>query len=988
MFKKLYQQLNPAQKLAVDTIEGPVLVLAGPGTGKTQVLTLRIANILAKTDTPAYAITALTYTEAAADNMMSRLSQIIGAEAYQVNILTFHAFAGRIIKQHPDKFPEIRAGRPISTLEKVRLFEEILNDNKFFWLKPFGDITFYVQPLIQTLSQLKRESLSPQQLKTNIKKDTHLTDKQKLKLEEVVKFYRLYQSIMRDKGLYDFEDMINQAVNRIAEDEELALQVQEKVLYLLVDEYQDTNSAQNKLISLLSSFWGDSANVFAVGDNDQSIFRFQGASRYNFIFFKKLFTKTKTINLEINYRSQPEIISTSEAFIADQRRSLDSLLAINKTIRPAKKSKLKHQKIQVHHFASLTQEAWFISQIIKELLQHKVKASQIALIYRENKDADIYTPFFNKDKIPYVVDGQIDVMAQSGVNFLMTLVKTLHNWGNQQAENDLFTCLNLPFFKLSPALVGQLFRDGYRLKTSVFKMYFNRSAHPQYRSIWQVFDVFEELKKTAGQQPLPLLLQTLMEKTGFITYLLANKQDKHQIMFIYAFFNQVKTWYRDRLVTSTNDLVANLQLLEDYKVKLEAEPLFSNSEAVKLTTAHKAKGQEFDYVFIPQFIEGKWSGKRISSKIKLPQLLEADIVDQKKEKAYEEERLFYVALTRAKKQIYITVPKHVWYDGVVKPKTISSFITKLPNQYIDSVSHQDNLDKLQKLLVSLLKPAEMPAINPDYWQEAVKKIKLSPTSLNLYLKCPYKFLLTHLYKLPKIKTASLIMGSAIHKALEEWAINLKSKSNVGFGVVKTAYQAYLDNEILTKTEHGRILNEGLILLQRFYDNQLVKQLNESRPVAVEVDYSKEHIFTSDNVPLSGKIDRVDSAGKDKIILIDYKTGRRPTIKALSDPNQDYHRQLTFYALLVENDPLFKNKRLTFFLWFIGNRQQKPYLFKFQPNQEEKDSLRLLLKDVYHQIQSLKFDRADDRQACSMCPYKFHCWPKGVLPRLSKKNQPV
>ncbi len=648
-FSRLYRLLNPAQKQAVDTLEGPVMVLAGPGTGKTQVLTLRIANILKKTDTPPYAITALTYTEAAAENMINRLTQIIGPTAYQVNISTFHSFAGSIIKQHPDKFPHLSGGRPINIIEKITLIENLLSTHKFFHLRPLGNPGLYIKPLINTLSILKREAITPDDLKSSIQ--TITDPKHQAKLKELHRFYRLYQQELQKHHLYDFEDMINYVLEGLQHDKDLSLAVQEKVLYLLIDEYQDTNSAQNKLITHLSSFWGQKANVFVVGDNDQSIFRFQGASQANFLFFTHLFPNAKLINLKTNYRSHPALINLTETFITNQRQDLSKHIGFTKTIQPAKTTSNLKPHLFIHHFSSPTQEAEFIVTRIKQLINQGVAPDQISIIYRENKDALLFTPFLNKESIPYTIDGQINILNQPATQNLLYLLKAIHNWGQPQHQDQLFTLLNLPFFKLKSALIGQAFHAAYQNHTNIFDLYLTRSK--KFEPIWQIFDLFENLKKDSLKLPLPLFIQNLIERSGLLDHLINHTPDKHQLFYLYTFFNQIKTWYRDQVIKDLSDLITNLELLEKHHITIETEPLFTNLKAVKLTTAHKAKGQEFEYIFIPHFIDKKWSNKTVPNLLKLPPSLIPyhQESDPKKEKAQSEQRPVSVTHTPSPIQI-------------------------------------------------------------------------------------------------------------------------------------------------------------------------------------------------------------------------------------------------------------------------------------------------------------------------------------------------
>ncbi|MES2966268.1 MAG: ATP-dependent helicase, partial [Patescibacteria group bacterium] len=272
-FNQAYQALNDAQKEAVDTIEGPVMVIAGPGTGKTQILTLRIANILLKTDTDPTSILALTFTESGAAAMRTRLHKYIGVRAYQVPIYTFHGFADRLIREYPDAYERIVGGKPASDIEKISIIESILDNPSIKKLRPSGDPTYYVQPILRIIGELKKEYISPDALATLVAEQenelegmekTHSKGAHKgkvrgdytkmeqivVKNRELIHIYRLYQTHLREQKLYDFEDMIAETVVALTNNEDMVRDLQEQYQYLLADEHQDVNGSQNKILEL------------------------------------------------------------------------------------------------------------------------------------------------------------------------------------------------------------------------------------------------------------------------------------------------------------------------------------------------------------------------------------------------------------------------------------------------------------------------------------------------------------------------------------------------------------------------------------------------------------------------------------------------------------------------------------------------------------------------------------------------------------------
>ncbi|MCH8244685.1 UvrD-helicase domain-containing protein [Patescibacteria group bacterium] len=372
LFDTLYSQLNTEQKKAVDTVEGPVMVVAGPGTGKTYILTLRIAKILKETDIESENILALTFTEAASQEMRERLVAMMGAEAYRVGIFTFHGFCNDIIQRNSDEFPDIIGAVHITDIEQVERVKEILEDSVFSLLRPFGNPSYYVRPLLRRVSDLKRAGISTEEFAKHIAeqkeefkqltKGTKRTgkeeslEKQIARNKELALFYEKYQKMLHSSLLYDYDDMILKVVEVLSGRGELLISLQEQYLYLLADEHQDVNYAQNTVLELLSSFH-KSPNLFIVGDEKQAIFRFQGASRENFLYFKNLYKKVKVINLKSNYRSTQTILNVADNIISSE-------------VSLSAKAGHKEALISVFPFSSLEAEQYFLAKNILENISY------------------------------------------------------------------------------------------------------------------------------------------------------------------------------------------------------------------------------------------------------------------------------------------------------------------------------------------------------------------------------------------------------------------------------------------------------------------------------------------------------------------------------------------------------------------------------------------------------------------------------------------
>src|SRR6187401_620154 len=370
-FREEYERLNEKQRLAVDTIDGPVMVIAGPGTGKTQILASRVGKILLETDTQPENILCLTYTDAGVVAMRKRLLQFIGSDAYKVNIYTFHAFCNDVIQENLSLFEKTTLD-PISDLERIELFKELIDSfPKNHPLKRYrGDVYFEINNLQQLFSAMKREGWTPAYINEKIDqyiaglttrdefiykrkfKEFNSGDLKKEKIEEekerkeklraAVNEFDRFQQMMRKRNRYDFDDMINWVIKAFEENKNLLARYQEQFLYILADEYQDTSGTQNRIIELLINYW-EKPNVFVVGDDDQSIFRFQGANIENMLQFANSYqTDLQTVVLTNNYRSTQPILDVSKVLIdRNEERLVNQLPNLSKQL-VSSNIKVKH----------------------------------------------------------------------------------------------------------------------------------------------------------------------------------------------------------------------------------------------------------------------------------------------------------------------------------------------------------------------------------------------------------------------------------------------------------------------------------------------------------------------------------------------------------------------------------------------------------------------------------------------------------------------
>ena len=524
-FEKQYKALNPQQKDAVDTIEGAVMVVAGPGTGKTKTLTLRIANILLKTQVNPENILALTFTEAAAHEMRKRLLDIIGHDAYRVDITTFHSFANNFIKKHQEEFAHIISSESINEIDQLAIIDNCINNLPLKILRPLGDLNYYMKPALDAVNKLKQESVTPEEFKKALdafEKDIKSRDdlyhekgahKGKMKshykkqLDSVAKnrelllVYEEYQRKLREQKKYDYNDMLLEVIKKLQEHEYLLQYLQEKYQYFLVDENQDTNASQNKIVELVSNYF-ENPNLFIVGDEKQAIFRFQGAVLSNFFNFRNRYKEARLINLSYNYRSTENILKASFGLITHNPKNQQILSELGPL---EKQSKHMEEKITIASLPSQDSEFFYVAKKIKEILKN-TPAHEIAVLVRNNRDIEPFVGVFEQERIPYVVEADNNVLEDIDVQKQILLLKVVSSQSNMNVGRALL----LDCFNINPLDVLKINRYVYEKKVSV----------------WDVLTDEEIIKsiKIVNREEIKSFVNLYMGRDGFVKIRFLQKQ--------------------------------------------------------------------------------------------------------------------------------------------------------------------------------------------------------------------------------------------------------------------------------------------------------------------------------------------------------------------------------------------------------------------------------------------------------------------------------
>ncbi len=1017
-FDKIYTGLNPSQKVAVDTIEGPVMVIAGPGTGKTQILSARIGKILLNTDTQPENILCLTYTDAGAVAMRRRLLGFIGPDAYKVHIYTFHAFCNDIIQENLSLF-EKTVLDPISDLERIDLFKQLIDSfNKDNPLKRYrGDVYFEINNLQQLFSSMKREGWTPAFI--NGKIDEYLTDipnreeftykraykqfkagdpkenkiaevKEKMeKLRAAVNQFDRFQQLMRNRNRYDFDDMINWIIAAFEENKLLLARYQEQFLYILVDEYQDTSGTQNRLVELLINYW-EQPNVFVVGDDDQSIYRFQGANVENMLGFANQYKKDLlTIILTDNYRSTQPILDVSKTLIdRNKERLINQIENLSKELTAANKaiSHLTHLPV-VKEYESQRQEMIHITLETEKLLREGTAPGDIAIIYKENKYGEELAQYFSQRNIPVFSKRNINMLDIPLAKKIILLLQYL------AAEHDipfggdemLFSILHFDWFSIPPIEIAKLTaavaekRYGDN-KTSIRKLLYERAnapakdlfSQPAPEGMQKASHALEELIGDVANITLVNLFEKCLQQTGVLSWIMQSPEKHFHLTVVTGLFDFIKEEARRNPSLTLEQLVNIFELMRKEQLGLPLVQVSGSEKGVNLLTVHGSKGLEFEQVFLAGCNASFWEKKRKpGGGYSLPDTVFSSIPTQTDEE--ELRRLFYVALTRARLHLHLSYSR---YKNDGKELEPSMFIAEIQDEHHLPVEKvildAEVLASFTFIELNAVQSPEMEQTEADFITQLLDKFVMNVTALNNYLKCPLQFYFQNLVRVPSGKSEATEFGSAVHHALQKLFEKMQQEEKFpARSVFISDFEWYMNRhrENFTKEQFVRRIEYGQKVLSDYYDKYI-----HSWNTIVAVERNIRNVVVA-RVPLKGKLDKLEFDNK-LVNVVDYKTGdiekAKPKLKRPNDkdPNGgDYWRQAVFYKILVDHYEQKNWQAVSTEFDFIEPDSKKEYQkVKLEISVEEIGIVTGQIKEVWQKIQEKDFYTGCGKPDCHWCNF--------------------
>lgn len=970
-FDEAYGRLNEAQKRAVDTVEGPVMVIAGPGTGKTQILALRIANILRLTDASPSSILALTFTESGAASMTARLVSLMGQDGYHVRVHTFHGFCNEVIRNYPDRFQAIIGRMPLIELDAIALIKSLLDEQRPQLLRPYGKPDLYVMDIKAKLSEVKREHVTPQMLAERIaderarienvpdryhekgaykgKMKGAYTDalRQLEKAQEFADIYAAYEQRLAEEERYDFEDTIVAVIETLAKDEELKLILQEEYQYILADEHQDANSGQNELLVLLSDFHPE-PNLFVVGDEKQAIYRFQGASLENFFSFKRRYKNAAVVPLSENYRSTQCILDAAHALIESAHAHAEM-----------ERARLQAQGVHDGQELTLacapdedTEHAYIAEQIAKQV-GRGTPAHEIAILVRRNADVPILAAALARRGIPYTAYGDDPVLAHPAVREFVTLLRAVAHFGDDVL---LYPVLALPYTGISNLDVyrlttAPLYRPGalYALISDVSAL--TTLGVRETAACVALFAMLDIAAREVRERPLVSAIERILSLSGALARLLSRPDALAANDIVRAFLRYVTALISARPALTLAGALSALDEAKEYRLTLSGA-VVRRERAVLLMTVHRAKGMEFDHVFIPHMHDRMWGARSAPDRLKLP--LFAPVSSGESDMREDDERrLLYVAMTRARKTLAFSYAEMA-NNGSRQVR--SRFVEELADEHV----REEGIASADGVFAPAPRAARQGEGLSDeektFLRERLAAQGLSVTALNNYLESPWKYFFNNLLRIPKARAPHVLYGSAIDETLKWYTDRRKEGSVPDAGAIVGIFIAGLARKPLGKKDFETYGQRGTDALSGYvarYGEEWHVPAESAIRLTVPFEMGMPELPV---ITLNGEFDKLEHlGGSGTVRIVDYKTGKPKTRGEIEgttkSSNGNLKRQLVFYRLLAELDPAHRFEVHEEVLDFVepgakGKYHRESFVITTAETEELKNTVREVLRAVY------------------------------------------
>ena len=882
-------KLNEAQQKAVNHDKGPLLVVAGAGTGKTSVIVERIVRLI-KSGVDRKNILALTFTEKAAQEMLDRASDLL-EESYgvELNIYTFNAFGAERLNEFAIEIGLSSNQKLIGDNGKIVLLRENIEVLGFDYFAPISRPDGLLSDIADYFSKLKQQLVKPKDYINFVNKMPAQDEEEKLdkqRHQELAKAYKIYQDIMSKRNIIDYDDQIYLLIQLLEARPNVLKILRERFQYITVDEFQDTNPMQSRLIDLLA---GDTKNVFVVGDDDQSIYGWRGATLANILNFTKRYPSTNEITLIENFRSTQEILDSAWKLI--QRNNPNRLEYINKLDKHLVASRRKGKAPIIKNFSRLDAELNWVAEDIKKRIENGTEPGKIAVLARSKNSVSRIHRMLEICNVEHTVSGITnDLYQQPAVAALLEALRTT----TDQSDN----------MSLYHTLTGRLFKCDQQLISEA--LYKSRSDHEPLKdkllsikddTITNALETVDEWRKQSFGSIRELAYKIITD-SGLKDYLYKNAQNDElaaeDLLALGQWFNSLYDFEKISTMPSATNYLDSLEAL-----RAEGELIADDTDNILTTlpavmTVHKAKGLEWDVVYVIDCTESSFPLKKGASGLQVPE--ELTTTSDADNHYNEERRLMYVAVTRARDQIILTHSQS--HNGLTERKP-SRFLIEMFENLDEPATVEENLIGVDSLESSnhITRLITLPSA-----MRQNENIVLTASQANDYLTCPLNFYYKHVLNVPEAPSAASSVGSLIHGLIQEINTSKRDGNNIPEikPMLKKLEEEWPSVGYVSKTQRERALGFGLSAFEKLYERLITEPL----PISVEEPF-RVHLPGSKFI-LKGRIDAVVPDGNG-VQIRDYKTSTSVQTPEKAKSKTTSSNQLVMYALawrlLHDEDPL-------------------------------------------------------------------------------------
>ncbi len=968
-------KLNKEQKEAVLHDKGPLLIVAGAGTGKTTVITQRIVNLIEKKLVTPEEILAVTFTEKAASEMEERVDKLLEIGYVDLWISTFHSFCERMLRENALDIGLPPDFKILDNTSGWLLSRQNLDKFDLNYYKALGNPTKFIQALISHFSHCKDQEVYPENyleyaegLKT---RDDGPEDAETERIKEVAEAYHVYQQILLENSALDFGDLINYCLKLFKKRPLILKKYREKFKYILVDEFQDTNWSQYELIKLLAV---PNNNLCVCADDDQAIYRWRGASFSNIVQFSKDFPKAKQISLIKNYRSSQNILDQSYAFIKQNNPDrLEFQTKVNKKLVADDKEKgiIEHM-----HAKNLDQEVGNTLKKILEILKKNKEAvyNDFAILVRANDSAIPFTRALERAGIPYQFLASRGLYSKPVILDIISYFKLLDNYHEGTAVYRILSLAVLGIADTDVAIITQYCRKKTK---SLFDALQELALIPGVSAKTQekvafILSLVKKHSQMAREKSVSEILVAFLEDSGYLKHLI-DKNEIEKIDLLSQFYKKVKSFEETAIEPTLKNFMEemNLELESGEEGKLEFDPE-AGPDMIKVMTIHGAKGLEFKYVFLVNMVDKRFPTIERKDPIELPDDLIKDIKPKGDVHLQEERRLCYVAMTRAKKGLYFTSADD--YGGQRKKK-LSRFLTEMgykENFQFPISNFQNELTDKKPKPIERLKKKVQPQYLPEHF---------SYSQLAAFEKCPLQYKFGFILRVPTRGKAVFSFGKTMHNTLYEFLklanggkkaeqkdlfggkqkhsdILKKTRINKFDELVKIYERNWIDEWYETQKQKDEYYKKGKEIIKDFYtqfEKNPPKILKISDALALELPFN----LKIGDYTLFGVIDRIDE-DKGGVIIVDYKTGQ-----SKDKLDSEVKEQLLIYQIAAQEVLHLKPKQLAYY--YLDDGKITSFLGSDKDLQDQKTKI----TEEIEKIKNSEFEPTPGWQ-CQYCDFKDIC----------------